>query len=329
MASIVRAHASAATAFRCERTGCGGVSLRAHRPRGRRRGAESGGSCEIVGRVIFAEKPAVVGHRGFGRGTQRGFAENTVESCLAAVESGVSWIEIDAQRTADDQLVLRHDWTAPDGACIVDRTAAELARQGIARLADVLDAVPAEIGIDIDVKTVLADATALTSRRTGALLAAALAKESRRRPLLVTSFDPGLLISLRPALPQVSFGLLTWLNFPLQHAIPGAAGLGMQAVGLHTGSFGQRKEACCPAGEEQACAEQAGEEQAGDELPSPAAAGAIAAAHEAGLDVLVWCPSPAAALRYAAAGADALCVDDVPATLAALRRSRRGHATDE
>ena len=98
----------------------------------------------------------------------------------------------------------------------------------------------------------------------------------------------------------------------------------MQAVGLHTGSFGQRKEACCPAGEE-----LAGEEQACDELPSPAAAGAIAAAHEAGLDVLVWCPSPAAALRYTAAGADALCVDDVPATLAALRRSRRGHATDE
>ena len=279
--------------------------------------------------MIFAEKPAVVGHRGFGRGTQRGFAENTVESCLAAVESGVSWIEIDAQRTADDQLVLRHDWTAPDGACIVDRTAAELARQGIARLADVLDAVPAEIGIDIDVKTVLADATAQTSRRTGALLAAALDKESRRRRLLVTSFDPGLLISLRPALRQASFGLLTWLNFPLQHAIPGAAGLGMQAVGLHTGSFGQRKEACRPAGAEQAGAEQAGEEQACDELPSPAAAGAIAAAHEAGLDVLVWCPSPAAALRYAAAGADALCVDDVPATLAALRRSRRGHATDE
>jgi len=264
--------------------------------------------------VIFVEKPAVIGHRGFGRGTPRGYPENTVESCLAAVASGVGWIEIDAQRTADDQLVLRHDWTAPDGSCIVDRTAAELARQGVARLADVLDAVPQEIGIDIDVKTVLTDATAPKPRRTCALLAAALDKESRRRQLLVTSFDPGLLTSLRPALPLVSFGLLTWLYFPLQHAIPGAAGLDLQAVGLHTGSFGERGEAGCTAGEQQ-----------------PVAADAIDAAHEAGLDVLVWCPGPVAALRYAAAGADALCVDDVPGTLAALGgpRRRQGHATEE
>lgn len=235
-----------------------------------------------------------------------GYRENTVESCLAAVEAGLSWIEIDAQRTADDLLVLRHDWTAPDGSYIVHHTAAELAQQGIVRLGDVLGAVPREIGIDIDVKTVLGDATAPRSRRTGALLAGALGEESSRRPLLVTSFDPGLLAEVRPALPHASFGLLTWLSFPLQNAIPAAASLGVEVVALHTGSFGPQEEAPFARGDERP--------------PFPAATDAIDAAHEAGLEVLVWCPDPAVAPRYAAAGADALCVDDVPATLMALGR---------
>jgi glycerophosphoryl diester phosphodiesterase len=253
--------------------------------------------------VIFTPKPAVVGHRGFGRGSQNGLTENTVESCVAAAEAGVPWIEIDVQRTADDQLVLRHDVTAPDGSYIVGRTAAELARQGIARLDDVLGAVPPDVGIDLDVKTVLTDAVAPRARRTGTLLATALTRQSRRR-FLVTSFDPGLLISLRPALPHVSFGLLTYLHFPLQHAIPAAAELGLGVIGLHTGSFGPQDEAPFAPGEQRP--------------PFPAAVDAIGTAHRAGLEVLVWCPDNAAARRYAAAGADALCVDDVPATLAAL-----------
>ncbi len=260
-----------------------------------------------MGPVIFAAKPAVVGHRGFGRGMSGGYRENTVESCLAAVAAGLTWIEIDAQRTADDQLVLRHDWTAPDGSRIVDRTAAELAGQGIARLTDVLDAVPPGIGIDVDVKTVLADATDPRSRRTAALLAPALSAESKRRKLLVTSFDAGLLTALRPDLPDAAFGLLTWLYFPPQHGIPAAAGLGLDVIALHTGSLAPVEEDTDAAG--------AAREEA---HPFPAAAEAVAVAHEAGLDVLIWCPQPAAAAAYAAAGADALCVDDVPGTLAAL-----------
>jgi glycerophosphoryl diester phosphodiesterase len=258
-----------------------------------------------VGDTVFAAKPAVIGHRGYGRGTSGGLRENTVESCLAAVAAGLRWIEIDVQRTADDQLVLRHDWTAPDGSHVAERTAAELAGRGVARLADVLDALPPEIGIDIDVKTILADATDPTSRRTGTLLAAALNAESRRRKLLVTSFDPGLLIGLRPHLPRVPLGLLTWLYFPPQHGIPAAAGLGFDAIGLHTGSL-------------RPLAAASSADAAAERHPFPAAAQAVTAAHEAGLDVLVWCPDPAAAVCYAAAGANALCVDDVPGTLAAL-----------
>jgi glycerophosphoryl diester phosphodiesterase len=258
----------------------------------------------IVEGVIFTAKPEVVGHRGCGRGTSGRFRENTVESCLAAVEAGLTWLEIDAQRTADDELVLRHDWTAPDGSPVLDRTAADLSAQGIARLAEIFDAVPADIAIDIDVKTVLADAADQKSRRTGTLLATALSAESRRRRLLVTSFDPGLLVALRPELPGVALGLITWLHFPPQHGIPAAAGLGLDAVCLHTGSM------------RPASAPQAGARE--DPHRYPTAADAVSTAHEAGLEVLIWCPGASAAASYAAAGADALCVDDVPGTLAAL-----------
>lgn len=260
--------------------------------------------------MLFQEKPTVVGHRGSGRGIRGGHAENTVASCLAAVSAGLRWLEVDAGRTADDELVLRHDPVAPDGSYVIDRTAAELRKQGIDRLGDLLAVLPPHVGLDIDVKTVLPDATDPAGRRTSALLAKALTPElaavdrTLPRPVLVSSFDPGLLVQVRDLLPEADLGLLTWLGFPLHQAVPAAAGLGVDVLCVHTGSFGPPGEAPYPPGSERP--------------PVPSAWEAITAAHQAGLEVLVWCPDPATAVRYADAGADAVCVDDVPGTLAAL-----------
>ena len=41
-------------------------------------------------------------------------------------------------------------------------------------------------------------------------------------------------------------------------------------------------------------------------------------AHQAGLEVLAWSPTPEMAVRLASAGADALTADDIPGVLAAL-----------
>jgi glycerophosphoryl diester phosphodiesterase len=235
-----------------------------------------------------------------------------VASCLAAVSAGLSWVEVDVARTADDELVLRHDPMAPDGSYVTDRTAAELRKQDVDRLSDLLAVLPPHVGLDVDVKTVLADATDPVGRRTSALLAKALTPElaavdrTLPRPVLVSSFDPGLLARARDLLPEADLGLLTWLGFPLQHAVPAAAGLGVDVLGVHTGSFGPPGEAPYPLGDERP--------------PYPSAWEALTAAHRAGLEVLVWCPDPADAVRYADAGADAVCVDDVPGTLAALAR---------
>jgi glycerophosphoryl diester phosphodiesterase len=106
--------------------------------------------------MIFDIKPTIVGHRGFGSGQRGGYRENTVSSFLAAAASGLTWVELDVHRSRDGQLVVRHDPIAPTGEPIVTCTAAELADSGVASLDEVLTALPAEVGVNIDVKTITA-----------------------------------------------------------------------------------------------------------------------------------------------------------------------------
>lgn len=253
--------------------------------------------------MIFDTKPTVVGHRGFGSGESRGCRENTIDSYLAAVSHGLSWIELDVQRSLDDQLVIRHDPVTPDGDFLVTRTAEQLASYGILRFEDVMAALPTGVAVNIDVKTVIEDATDPAHRRTAALVADALREHQERRRLFVSSFDPSLLMILRNrknTIDRVPLGLITWLNFPSHHGIAAAANMGLDAICMHTGTFGLR------------------------ERPQPtdhAVERVINAAHRAGLEVLAWVPDPADAVRLARAGADALCVDDVPGVLAALVES--------
>ncbi|MDX6745091.1 glycerophosphodiester phosphodiesterase [Actinocorallia sp. A-T 12471] len=229
--------------------------------------------------MMFDGGPTIIGHRGLGGGA----GENTLPSLLGAVEAGLSWVEIDVQRTADDRLVLAHDPVGEDGSFHVDGPAGDRLT-----LEEVFAALPPHVGIDVDVKTVLEDAL---EPRTAPLLKDILKQEATRRPLIVTSFDPSVLLALDgTGIPR---GLLTWLWFPIGHAIASAAGLGLEAIALHTAS--------CD--------------------PTPKArpfADCVDIAHKAGLDVLVWTPKPEALTPYLPA--DALVVDDIPGTLKALNR---------
>jgi glycerophosphoryl diester phosphodiesterase len=251
--------------------------------------------------MIFDGKPSVVGHRGFGAGQPGGYRENTMPSYLAAVAHGLSWIELDVQRSLDGQLVIRHDPVTADGDFIVTRSADELAAGGIARLDDVLAGLPVGVAVNIDVKTIIEDAVDPPQLRTAALVAAALRQHAGPRRLLVTSFDPAAAVYLRDrcqGLPEVWIGLISWVNAPSWQAIPAAANLGLDTISMHTGTLGLERE----------------RPRAMDLTIEQA----IDAAHRAGLEVLVWSPGPADAVRLASAGADALCVNDVPGVLAAL-----------
>ncbi len=251
--------------------------------------------------MIFDPKPAIIGHRGFGSGERDGYRENTVESFLAAVAHGLTWIELDVQRSRDGQLVVRHNPVTGNDEFIVSLDASELAAFGIPLFEDVMAALPPRVAVNIDVKTIIEDAVDPADHRTAALVAAALRAHAGRRPLFVSSFDPGLLVYLREQddLPaRVPLGLITWLDFPVWHALPAAVGLGLDAVCLHTGTLGMHRKR--------------------PRRMDHTVENVIAAAHRAGLEVAVWQASPDTAGMLAAAGADALSVNDVPGVLAAL-----------
>jgi glycerophosphoryl diester phosphodiesterase len=249
-------------------------------------GADGSGAPD---RPVFVDVPVLCGHRGSGSGRVAGELENTLGSYRAAVAAGLPWVEVDARATADGVLVARHDPVVDDGRAIADLSAAETDELGLMRVADLLDELPRDVAVDIDVKTALEDALRSRTATTAALAAVLAAAERARRRLLVTSFDPAALLIIRERAPELATGLLTWTRFPLRKAIAAAAHLGVDVVIAHVESFGLDDEAIRRVEREPAHS--------------------VAVAHAAGLQVGAWCPHPSQARRLVAAGVDCLVVD--------------------
>jgi glycerophosphoryl diester phosphodiesterase len=247
----------------------------------------------------------VVGHRGFGSGTATGYRENSVESFLAAAASGVTWVELDVRRSRDGELMVWHDPWSPERRPVISLTAAQLVAEGIVTLADVLAALPTAVGVNIDVKTVIEDATEPERRRTHALLTDALRSYRGTRPFLVSSFDPSVPVYLAArsaALQDVALGLITSENLSADQCVAAAANLGLDAACVYTATLHLDRDEDGPV--------RGGAVRVAERT--------IELAHQAGLEVMTWTATPAQAVRAAAAGIDAVCVDDIPAVQAAL-----------
>ncbi len=247
---------------------------------------------------VFGPSTALLGHRGCGRGVVEGFGENTLESFLAAVSFGIDWVEVDVRRTRDDVLVVAHNPARQDGTFWADLSGAEATASGVLTLDALLEALPDGIGVDVDVKTSLEDAPRDRARTTMALLGPVVRRESGRRPVLVTSFDAAALEICQEQAPAVPRGLLTWVEFPVGHAVASAAHLGVQVLALHGGSLRpNRREP--------------------KHLQRPLRK-VVEVAHSSGLELMAWCPGVTFARRLVAAGVDALCVNDVPTVVQEL-----------
>ena len=245
----------------------------------------------------FATRPAIVAHRGFGRGeTDDGIRENTLPAFREGVRCGVNWLEVDVRRSSDDVLFVIHHPTMDDGTFLIDRTAAQIRAAGVLALDDLLAGIPSDVGIVYDVKTSLEDALRPPELTTAGLLLPVVARERDRRPQLVTSFDPAGLLLVGERLPGVPRGLLSWLSFPLRKAIPAAAQLGLEVVSVHWKSFAANATDPAPQHREESYS--------------------VDIAHRAGLQVVAWCPTLERGKELLAAGVDALIVDDVPGALA-------------
>jgi len=248
---------------------------------------------------VFGGRPTVLGHRGLGRDTVDGHPENSLGSILAAAQSGLRWVELDVRRTGDDALVVGHYPTLGDAEFVADLSLDRARELGAVTLGEVLDALPEGTGVNLDLKTSLEDALRPRCSTTAALLGPVVVAEAARRPLLVSSFDPAALLVLHEVAPDVPRALLTWIAFPLRKAVPAARHLGVDGVAAHWSSFGPN---------------------AMDHSPTfRSAEYSVRVAHEAGLEVVAWCPDAKVATELVRAGVDAVVVDDVPTTLAALR----------
>ncbi len=232
----------------------------------------------------FADVPAIVGHRG----APRAAPENSLVACHAAVAQGAAWVEVDARLTADGVVVLRHDARLEDGSALVDQRAQDLS--GLARLADLLEALPAGIGVDVELKALPGEPDHDPERRLvdGVV---DVVQAAAPRPLLLTSFDLEAIRLARQRLPTVPTGFLYGGGLAAEPAAVIAAEAGASVV--------------CPP------------------VSVPLDAQAVKEVHHQGLALLVWTVNdPCKATALAEAGVDALCTD-VPGELAAALGLRR------
>jgi glycerophosphoryl diester phosphodiesterase len=248
---------------------------------------------------LFGPGPVLLGHRGLGRGTVDGFAENTLESFLAAAALGIDWVEVDVRRTSDDRLVVAHNPANADGVFYADITGTEATDDGALDLHELLAALPDGVGIDFDVKTSMEDATRDRTGTTMAQLARVARREARRRPTLISSFDAGALDIARELAPGVPRGLLTWVEFPIGQAVAMAGHLDVQVLAPHWGSLRPN-------------------DREPTELQRPLEY-VVDVVHTSGREFLAWCPTVSFAQQLLDAGVDALCVNNVPKAIAALR----------
>ncbi|WP_177212625.1 glycerophosphodiester phosphodiesterase [Geodermatophilus ruber] len=255
---------------------------------------------------VFGEGPALIGHRGLGCGVVWGHRENTLDSFATAAGLGIAWVEADVRRTSDDVLVVAHDAAYPDGTYLADLRAEEADRRGSLRLSALLEHLPADVGLNVDLKSSIDDSVRRAPCTTAGLLGPVVEVEAARRRLMVSSFDPGALCRLRRQAPRVPLGWLTWRSFPLEAAVAGCAHMDVDVLGLHVGSLGW--------------------DPATGTVDRTAVSRTLSFVHGSGRQLLVWCPEAQPARVLVEAGTDAVVVDEVPGILGALADGAPGRS---
>ena len=144
--------------------------------------------------------PLIIAHRG-----ESGRRENTLAGFLAGIRRGAEWIELDVHLAADGQVAVHHDAHIARRALnkLTLEEARALARRRkrieLPTLDDVLETIPGNIGLNIEIK----------DPRGGRAVVAALARHKAVERAICSSFHWGVVRELAGLRPQVRTGILT------------------------------------------------------------------------------------------------------------------------
>jgi glycerophosphoryl diester phosphodiesterase len=230
--------------------------------------------------------PVVVGHRG----APRLAPENTPACFAAAAEAGASWVELDVRRCADG-LVVCHDPALTDLRPLLDLGEQDLRVRGVWSLAEVLEGMPAGLGVDVELKNMPQDPDYDEQHGMAPEVARLVRRAAERRPVFVSSFNPFMLTAIAVQAPEIPLGLLHGDTLRAPAGLALAQELGAAVL--------------CPQ----------------DAAPGLDAE-LVAAAHRAGIAVMVWTVDDLGRARsLAEMGVDAICTNE-PAALAEMLRRR-------
>jgi glycerophosphoryl diester phosphodiesterase len=150
-------------------------------------------------------RPLICAHRG----ASAHLPDNSREAFLAAIEMGADAIETDVRRDSSGRLVLAHD-PVPDG------TAGELVE-----LVELVELARGRVRLDVELKEAGWEQVALAQL------------EPRPAGLLVTSFLPEVIATIRGLDPSVRTGLVAGPRHRSRHLFDQADGCGADLVVPH------------------------------------------------------------------------------------------------
>lgn len=212
---------------------------------------------------VFDDIPTFIVHR--AESMQWRSAEATQAREILAI---TNWLEADVRRSADGRLVVFHNETVPSGERTGSLQFDSLARLGVRSLEQFISDLPSDFCIVLDVKNSIDDAISPVQLTTGYIAVQAIRHIAKDRRILLTSFDPSIILRARQDSIPVYVGLTTWQPVPLRESIPTARSLSVDVLAAHI-------DALRPNGVE-----------LGDSAVTLSAH--IGIAHQAGLQVACW-----------------------------------------
>jgi len=219
---------------------------------------------------------AVQAHRG-SPDPASGIRENTLEAFARARELGADGVELDVRLTVDGGLVVHHDPVIPGVGALHELATGDLPSY-VPLLAEALRECAGMV-VNIEIKNLPTEPAFDPSDRCAADVAALVDAAAAGESVIVSSFWPGAVATVRDAGSGIRTGLLVIPSSDPGTAVDGAVRLGCAAVHLPVG------------------------------LATPAG---VAVAHDAGLAVAAWTVVDSAALTSVLeAGVDTIVTDDV------------------